>query len=229
MVIETKDITTASGVKIAYVKASEEGSTRPIILLHGNGQSGKIFKNAIAQFVKEGYVVYAPDSRSHGKSGRVKRLRYEDMAQDMMELITAEQMEKPVFFGFSDGGIVGLHIAMKNPNVLGQLIVAGINLTPQGITWRNLIRVAFFFTRSDKFRLMLTQPEITAEQLSTITAPTTIFYAQKDIVLFTESQTAAQAIPNSNLIELPGENHGSYVMDNVKLFHLLKGVINLDL
>jgi len=172
-----------NGFNISYTKS---GEGQPLIFVHGNMGSNKFFAKCPELF--KGYTVYMPDSRSHGKSDKVKRLNYNDMADDIVRLIEHEQIEKPVLFGFSDGAIVGTMIAIKHPDLLGKLFVAGINLTPKGIKgfWRLVTKVVFAFTFpfkfGDKMRLMMMQPNITADDLTAITVPTIVLYGEKDIV-----------------------------------------------
>lgn len=47
----------------------EAGSGEPLILLHGNGESGEYFINQIEHFQSR-YRVIAPDTRGHGRSPR---------------------------------------------------------------------------------------------------------------------------------------------------------------
>lgn len=196
-----------------------------MIFVHGNMGSNYFFKD-IPNLATD-FTVYIPDTRSHGKSDKVKRLNYNDIADDIANLIKHEQIEKPIFFGFSDGGIVGLLLALKYPNVLDKLFVAGINLTPKGIKpfWRFVTRAVFCLTFpfrfSDKMRLMLTQPNITADQLKTIAIPTTVFYGEKDIVHLSHSQTIIDNIQGSKLIIVPNADHGNYIADNKRIFELI--------
>ena len=70
------------------------------------------------------------------------------------------------FFGFSDGGILGLLIGMGS-NLIDTLIVSGANTYPGAISDKmaKIMKIIYFITRSDKFRLMLTEPDIRAEDL----------------------------------------------------------------
>lgn len=208
------------GMKLSYEK---NGTGKPIILIHGNGQSNEFFAPHMQLFATAGYTVYAPDSRGHGKSAKVARLDYDDMAEDIAELIRDEKLQKPTLLGFSDGGIIGLLVAMKYPDILGKLYVAGVNLTPKGVKpmWRFLMRLVFVFTRSDKMRLMIKQPNIKAQQLRAITVPTTAFYAEKDIVKIADTRTVVENVRDGKLVFVPKENHGSYIADAKKLLDLI--------
>ncbi|MCL2607082.1 MAG: alpha/beta hydrolase [Methanomassiliicoccaceae archaeon] len=214
--------TDSGGVRISYLKEYRDSGI-PIILLHGNGEDSSLYSDLIGMLSDDGFSVYVMDSRGHGMSGKVDRLRYGDMADDVMHLIRHERLERPILFGFSDGGITGLLLAIKYPDALGRLIVAGINLSSDGIVlWaRLLLRLIFLFTRSDKLRLMLTQPDIRAEQLRTIDVPTVVLYAEKDVVKLLHSETVAENVRNGELIRLEGHTHDSYVRDNTKLYELL--------
>jgi len=222
--LRTKELSFDSGgVKIAYTKT---GEGPPLIFVHGNMGSGAFFKDCPKLFV--GYTVYLPDSRSHGKSDKVKRLNYDDMADDIVRLIEHEKMVKPILFGFSDGGIIALKIAMKHPNLLGKIFPAGLNLTPKGIfrRYRFLTHLVYFFTCctkfGDKMRLMLKQPNIKADELKAITTPTIVLYGEKDIVNLADSQAVVDNAADAKLVIIPKENHGSYIEDNEKLYGVLK-------
>jgi len=220
----------SNGVNISYIKS---GDGQPLIFVHGNMGSCAFFKDCHKLF--ERFTVYTPDSRSHGKSDKVKRLNYDDMAEDIVNLIRHEGLdkrkEKPLLFGFSDGGIIALKIAMKYPDLLGKIFPAGINLTPKGINgfWRFVTRVMFCLTFpfkfGDKMRLMLTQPNITHDDLKKITTPTIVLYGEKDIVKLADSQAVVDNATNAKLVIVPKENHGSYIQDNEKLYNIMKPLL----
>jgi len=218
--MERKEICNG-GVRISYIKS---GTGHPIILLHGNGEDHSIYSEITEELSNDGFCVFAIDTRGHGMSGAADRLRYEDMAEDVMCVIRNEKMERPTLFGFSDGGITGLLLSMRYPDALGRLIVAGVNLSPEGLTkrTRTAVRFGFFFTRSDKLRLMLTQPNIAKEQLSSVDVPVTVFHAENDMVKLSDSQAVAENVKNGKLVFVKDETHDSYVMDNRKLLRLLR-------
>ena len=52
------------------------------------------------------------------------------MCDDIIEFIKKLIIDKPILYGFSDGGIIGLLVAIKEPTLLSKLIVSGANITP---------------------------------------------------------------------------------------------------
>ena len=78
-----------NGVELNYEVV---GSGNPLIMVHGNSEDHTIFTEA-AEVLKDHYTCYLVDTRSHGKSSKVKRLHYRDMAQDYMEFIKAQASE----------------------------------------------------------------------------------------------------------------------------------------
>ena len=118
---------TVNGIKLYYEKT---GSGKPLIMSHCNSMDHRIFKKA-AKLLSEKFTVYCPDTRDHGKSEKVGVLHYEDMAEDMRCFIEELRLEKPVFYGFSDGGITGLILASEHPELLSALVVSGASLSPE--------------------------------------------------------------------------------------------------
>lgn len=205
-----------NGLKLFYHK---EGSGRPVILLHGNGEDHTIFDVAIRDLARS-YTVYALDSRAHGKSDPVPSLTYREMAGDVAAFIRQQGLEKPALVGFSDGGVVALLVALRWPDLPGRLVVAGANMTPAGIKqpWRTLMRVQNRISPDPKLELMLTQPHLAGWQLTGITAPTLVLAGEKDLIDEGQTRRIARSIPGAKLLILPGETHSSYVVHSDKLY-----------
>jgi len=208
-------IAKVSGIELFYTVG---GQGRPIILLHGNGEDHSIF-NRLASELYSTCTVYQIDSRDHGQSSKVTSLDYHIMADDIAAFISQKQIVKPVILGFSDGGIIGLLLAMQYPELLDKLIVCGANLNPDGIKTFNIIlmKLNFFFSRNSKLRLMLTQPNIAIQSLGRIAIPTLVIAGERDLVKVKHTRTIAASIRESTLKILPGENHSSYIANSSKI------------
>lgn len=212
-------IAEVNGISLFYEKT---GQGPPLLLLHGNGEDHTIFDVAVGP-LSDHFTVYAVDSRSHGQSTYVPALHYTDMAEDIAALIHSLALEKPIVYGFSDGGIVALLVAIAYPDLLGKIIASGANVTPDGMAFGILLalRVRYLFRRSSKIRLMLTQPHITKEMLGAIRTPTVILAGERDIIREQHTRAIAAAIPGCKLEILPGEDHGSYIVHSDKLYGVL--------
>lgn len=212
-----------NGIELFYEKA---GQGQPIILLHGNGGSHRLFHKLI-KLLETNYTVYAIDSRDHGYSTKVEELNYRTMAEDIAEFIRVLGIEKPILYGFSDGGILGLLIASKYPMLLSKLIVSGANLNPDGIVkrWDRLFRLLYRITKNRKLLLMNTQPDIRPEELHRITIPTLVLAGSRDMITREHTLMIAENIKGSILQILKGEGHTSYVINHKKLYRILADFI----
>jgi len=209
-----------NGVNLFYEKS---GSGSPIILLHGNSEDHSIFDVLVPQ-LSATHTVYAIDSRDHGKSDKVSTLEYHAMMEDTAEFIQKLDIQSPALFGFSDGGIIGILLAAKYPQMLSKLIIAGANTNPNGIKPLTLaaMKAVYFFTRSQQFKMMLTKPNIPNAELQKIETPTLVLAGSKDLIREQHTRMIAENIKNSTLKILDGEDHTSYVLHSKKLY----GIIN---
>lgn len=198
-----------NGVDLYY---EVHGSGRPLIMLHGNGEDHTIFYESMV-ILRKYFTVYTVDSRDHGSSTRVSELHYRDMADDMVAFMDALDLKDVVFYGFSDGGIIGLLASMKTPRI-GMLITSGANISPKGVKLplRLLVAGMYAATKDPKMHLMMAEPDITPEELGTISIPAVIMAGEKDLVLPEETKLIADSIPGSRLRIIPGEGHGSYIV-----------------
>lgn len=199
-----------------------QGTGKPLIMLHGNGEDHTIFDEAIEVLAKY-FTVYAIDTRDHGQSDKVEELHYNDMAEDIKSFIEVLHLEKPIVYGFSDGGIVGLLLASKYPDLLSKVIGSGVNVNPDGLVkgWHIIFKIIYFFQRSTQFKLMLTEPDITAEELGKITIPVFLTGGSKDMIQQSHMQYVAECIPGAKLTILKGEKHGSYIIHSRKIAEMI--------
>lgn len=213
----------ANGIVIHY---TAEGEGVPILLLHGNGEDHSIF-GRFAEDLKRNHKVFAMDTRGHGESEKVGSFHYSDMVEDAAAFIRELDIWKPILYGFSDGGIVGLMLASKYPDMLSGLIASGANLTPKDLKWsfRAKIRLANAYRRDPLLSLMLREPCITDEDLERIEAPVLITVADKDITAVSHAERIADKIRNGSVAVVPGEDHSSYVINSEKLFPLTSDFI----
>ena len=205
----------SEGLRLYY---EQTGQGRPLIMLHGNGENHSIFDEAAALLQKH-FTVYTIDSRGHGQSSPAEELHYTEMAEDAYRFITELGIEKPVVYGFSDGGILALLLAAKYPDLLERAVVSGVNVQPEGIKpfWRMLFNLIYIFTKSPAYALMLNEPDISGEMLQNISIPVDVIAGSRDMISRTHMQAIAAAIPIGSYTELPGENHGSYVIHSEKV------------
>lgn len=199
------------------------GSGSPLILIHGNGESHEIFDEAV-KLLSEHFTCYLLDSRGHGPSQKVSEYHYADMAEDVYQFIRALSLQNITFYGFSDGGIIGLLLASRYPELFGRMIISGANTSPAAISdwveanfpdWRRIMK------KSPLFKLMMTEPDITREQLASIKSPTLVLAGSEDVIAETDTRFIAESIPGAELRILPGEDHDSYIVGSAKVAELI--------
>jgi pimeloyl-ACP methyl ester carboxylesterase len=122
--------------------ASEMGPTgRPVLLLHGGGQTRHAWSRTARDIAKKGWHAVAVDQRGHGDSEWVadRAYAFADYAADAAAIarqVEQEQGAKPVVIGASLGGIASL-LALGNPGaaVFSGLILVDIvpRMDPRGV------------------------------------------------------------------------------------------------
>ena len=208
-----------NGVQLYYEKC---GEGRPIILVHGNGESHEIF-DVLIDALRRTHTVYAVDSRGHGRSSKRVAISYALMAEDYRAFIETLGIEKPVWYGFSDGGIIGLMLALQAPDLLGKLIISGANLNPKGLKWQARLSMWPAALRGDAlYQMMLREPQLPARVLKRIKVPTVVLAGAYDCIRSAHTALIAESIPGSVLEIIPHATHGSYIVHSDKLYPILK-------
>jgi pimeloyl-ACP methyl ester carboxylesterase len=202
------------------------GTGEPLLIIHGNGGSISDFLYQIPFFSKS-YKVILADSRAQGKSTDTgDSLSYEMMSDDLNALLDTLGLDSCFVIGWSDGGINGLLLAMRNPKKVKKLAVTGANLWPDTSAVDPFIYKAVMKdidaakkkTQTPKIRndlklmhLLVYVPHITIEQISKIQCPTLVIGGDHDILLPKHTLLIAESIPKSYLWILPNSGHSTPV------------------
>lgn len=204
------------------------GEGEPLLLIHGNGGSIKGHSGRI-DFFRKNYKVIAADSRSHGKTQNIgDSLTYLNMTSDINELLEKLNIDSCFVWGQSDGGIIGLLLAMNYPDKVKKLAVFGANIKPDTNavyasivkwveeTYSNTIDIH----EKRLIQLLKYQPQIEFGELSKIKIPVLIMSGDRDAIKLEHSIEIFKHIENSNLFIMPGATHfGSY--EKPDLFNLI--------
>ncbi len=219
-----------NGIKMYY---ATYGAGSPVLLVHGGLVHADVWARQVTELMRDHLVIVA-DSRGHGRSTRTQvPLSYELMASDYVALLDFLKIAKVDLVGWSDGGIIGLQIAMAHPERLHRLFAHGANITVDGIApdafsnpvstaWIDLMEADYvrlsatpdqFDTLVGRFSEMAaTQPDWSDADVGTITTPVTIALGDHDeVITRAHADHMVEVIPGSKLVILPGTSHFSMV------------------
>lgn len=108
-----------------HLHYKKSGSGPPFLILHGLYGSSDNWVT-VAKELSEVYTVYIPDLRNHGRSPHEKTHNYEVLQQDVYDFIEEHQLGQCTILGHSMGGKTAMLFALKNPQLVGKLIIVDI-------------------------------------------------------------------------------------------------------
>ena len=220
-----------NGIEMYYAIYGKGTEQRPpVLLLHGGLGNADYWGNQVPALTDAGYQVIVADSRGHGRSTRnTEPFGYHLMAEDVIALLDYLKVDQVALIGWSDGGIIGLDIAMNHPDRLTKLFAYGANYDPTGLradigdskvfnayierAGADYAKLSPTPTEYDAFleqigQMWATQPNYTADQLKAITVHTVIADGAHDEGI-EQAHTAQMAalIPGAKLVILPDLSH----------------------
>ena len=115
-----------------YYEIHGAGGT-PLLLLHGGLFDLDLQFGQLIPELAAGRQVVAADFQGHGRTNDADRpLRTADLAADVVGLLRHLEIPQVDLFGFSVGGAVALHLAIKHPELVRKLIVSSVSFHPDG-------------------------------------------------------------------------------------------------
>jgi len=205
------------------------GAGKPVVLLHGGAGSSEHWANQVPALAAR-FRVIVLDSRGHGRSTRDERpYTYHQMAEDVLALLDALGLRQASLVGWSDGGAIGLDLAIQHPERVEKLVTFGANYDLSGLRKGGGPHATFatYFDRcaADYRRLSPTpkaykafvaaltkmwssQPNFKPAQLATIKARTLVADGEHDEIIRQDHVRAlAGHIPGARLLLIPDTSH----------------------
>jgi pimeloyl-ACP methyl ester carboxylesterase len=198
----------------------EKGQGKPLILLHGNGDSSDYFRGQIDEFAREFHVI-ALDTRGHGRTPRGEMpFTIRQFADDLRGFLDVRGIDRANILGFSDGGNIAMIFAMRYPERVDRLILNGANLNTAGV--KRIVQVPIELgyriarkkaDKSDSARknaemlgLMVNDPNVDPKELSAIRAKTLVIAGTRDLIKASQTRQIAAGIPDAELVWIKGDH-----------------------
>jgi pimeloyl-ACP methyl ester carboxylesterase len=235
-----------NGISIYY---AVYGQGPPVILLHGGLANADYWANQIKALMPRRTVIVM-DSRGHGRSTRDTRpYGYDLMADDVVALMDFLNVPKADVVGWSDGGILGLDLAIRHKDRVGRVFAFAANTVPSGVkddVEKNPTFAAFITRAGDEYRahsstpneydafveqiskMWASEPNWTDAQLQAISAPVLVVDGDHDEAIKREhTEYIAATVPHAGLLILPNASHFAFLQDpelfNFAMLHFLDG------
>jgi pimeloyl-ACP methyl ester carboxylesterase len=233
-----------NGISIYY---AVYGQGAPVILLHGGLANTEYWGNQIKALSPHRTVIVM-DSRGHGRSTRDARpYGYDLMADDVVALMDALDVPKADVVGWSDGGILGLDLAIRHAARVGKIFAFAANTVPSGVkddVEKNPTFAAFIKRAGEEYaarsatpkeydafveqigKMWAREPNWTDAQLKAIAAPVLVVDGDHDeAIKRAHTEYIAAAIPGAGLLILPNASHFAFLQDpdlfNFAVLHFL--------
>lgn len=204
-------------IKLHY---TEDGAGFPLVLLHGNGESGEYFHFQKEYFCRY-FRVIVPDTRGHGGSPRGNApFTIAQFARDLHDFMDEKGIKKAHILGFSDGGNIAIAFALAYPEYVESLILNGANMNPRGVKrfYQIPIEIGYKIAsraakkhpdaikNAELLSLMVNEPNFTSEELSEIKAKTLVIAGSRDMIKTAHTRLIAESIPKSELKIIRGSH-----------------------
>ena len=216
-----------NGVKLYY---EIYGEGEPLLMIHGNGGSFVCFENQVPEFSKH-FKVILVDCRGRGNSSYQKgvELTFDLQVEDINLFLDKLNIQKTNILGWSDGGIIGLLLALKHPEKVAKLVTSGANIFPEGVVYFDEMKKTTVELESknknhendlalDLNNLDLNYPNLKFSDLNAIKSKTLIIAGDHDVIKGEHTLKMYESIPNAQLAILPNSSH-SALIENSKLFN----------
>ena len=229
-----------------YYAIFNKGGKDPVILLHGGFANSDFWGFEVPLLARTHEVIIA-DNRGHGRSTMTDQpFTYNLLSADVLQLLDYLKIKKISVVGWSDGGIIGLILAIHHPGRINKLFTYGANFNHSGDSTQPMDTVvaARFMAKvkADYRRLSSTpndflklrtavgkmyndEPNLDPSDIAKIKAPTVIARGQYEQFIKPEHfAELAHLIPGAKLVIIPNVSHGGPLQDPA-VFH--RAIMNL--
>ena len=125
----TERIVEREGVRLAV---EEAGDGIPVVLLHGLTATRRYVVMGSRALERGGHRVVSYDARGHGQSSRAESYRYEQLADDLLAVLDALEIERAVLAGASMGAHTLVRVALRAPERVRGIVAITPAYDPDG-------------------------------------------------------------------------------------------------
>ena len=209
-----------------------EGAGETLVLLHGGLSSNAGWAAQFDGLAPHRRVI-APERRGHGHTPDVEGpLTYEDMAAETAAVLSHLETGPAHLLGWSDGGMIGLLLAMDQPDLVRTLTVTGTGFSLAGYVPGPIDDLLLlpadheelavfsgpYATESpdgaghfpvvwEKIRQLWRAPFDWSDRIGRIEAPTLVIVGDDDVISVTHAETLARGVQRGQLAVIPGASH----------------------
>lgn len=220
----------ANGIRTYY---ELRGTGTPLLLIHGGAGNGMQFEKQVTEFEKSHRLII-PDCCNQGRTTcRAGALTYHAMAEDMIALLDHLKIRRVDIMGWSDGGNIGLDLAMHHPDRVNHLVTFGANFSPAGLQDADRIWAAtatpeslgsgmregwmklspeperFDEAMNGVLKMWRTLPDWTVSDLGRIRAKVMVCAGEHDVIRLEHTGALSRAIPGAQMWIVPGASHSA--------------------
>jgi pimeloyl-ACP methyl ester carboxylesterase len=226
------DYANVNGLKLYYEIHGDAGNP-PLVLLHGGGSTIGTTFGRVLPLLARTHRVIAFEQQGHGRTTDIEErpFTFEQSADDAAELLKQLRIERADFFGYSNGGSIAMHIAVRHPNMVRRLVVASTVYRRDGLPsgfFEGMARAtladmpaelkdAYVALAPHPDRLqsfhdknvkrMVEFEDWPDELLRSITMPVLLLMGDRDVVTVEHAVKMYRLFPNAQLAILPGTDH----------------------
>jgi pimeloyl-ACP methyl ester carboxylesterase len=211
----------------------------PLVLLHGGGSTIDVTFGQVLPIFAAGRKVISVEEQGHGRTtDRDAPVAFETSADDVAALLRHLGIEQADLFGFSNGASIALHIAIRHPQLVRNLIFASAFTKRAGAIpqfWGWMRQAAFsnmpqplkdaFLRVNPNPRQLETMHDKDAERMRNfqdvpddlvrqVRARTLVVLGDQDVATVEHAVELTRLIPDERLLVLPG-GHGDYLGEAV--------------
>lgn len=221
-----------NGIKVYYTRT---GHGSPVVLLHGGLSNADYWGHQVKALAAK-HTVISIDSRGHGRSSRDDRpYGYDLMADDVVAVLDSLNIPRADIVGWSDGAIIGIDLALRDPDRIGKVFAFAANTQTAGVkdgVEKNPTFAAFIERAGKEYaklsptpgeydafveqisHMWASQPNWTDAQLQSIKTPILIADGDHDEAIKREhTEYMAATIPGAGLLILPNTSHFALLQD----------------
>ena len=202
-----------------------ENEGEAVVLLHGGLSQTAHWAPGIVPALED-YHIFAYDRSSHGfTSYREESINFKYQLREAIAYLEDVVKEPAHIVGWSDGGIIGLMVAIERPELVKSLVAIGANFHYNGtvpsfdmgpISDEDRAEYAIYSSDTAEtldrihahfHEMWKSEPEIPVSDLQKIQCPVLVMAGDDDVIRHAHTIELFEALPLGQLAIVPGTSH----------------------